>query len=64
MDKPVLLNVINDIKNKYENKKINSKKEFFLKDKINHKNIQSPKKVLRKNISTDNFMKFQWPWIL
>ena len=64
MDKPVLLNVINDIKNKYENKKINSKKEFFLKDKINLKNIQSPKKVLRKNISTDNFMKFQWPWIL
>ena len=46
------------LRNKINEKKINEKKT---NEKINKG--MSPK-TLRKNISNDNFMKFQWAWTL
>ena len=49
------------LRNKINEKKINEKKinEKKINEKINKG--MSPK-TLRKNISNDNFMKFQWGW--
>jgi hypothetical protein len=52
-----------DEKNKEKDsqpKKENSKK---LSEKIKSQYTSSPK-TLRKVISSENFIKFQWPWIL
>tara|TARA_B100001013_G_scaffold318416_1_gene226758 strand:- start:1524 stop:1703 length:180 start_codon:yes stop_codon:yes gene_type:complete len=51
------------LRNKINEKKINEKKinEKKTNEKINKG--MSPK-TLRKNISNDNFMKFQWAWTL
>ena len=57
----------NDVKNKekekekdLQQKNENSKK---LSEKIQSQYVSSPK-TLRKIISTENFIKYQWPWIL
>ena len=35
----------------------------FLKN-IQQKNITNQKKIIQRNKSMENFMKFQWPWII
>jgi len=51
------------LRNKINEKKINEKK--INEKKINEKiNKDMSPKTLRKNISNDNFMKFQWAWTL
>ena len=43
---------------------INDKTFYKFKDCFKLKKNPINKKPIPKNTSTDNFMKFQWPWLL
>ena len=55
------IRISNDINKKLELEKIFNKSNKSTKpDKVKD---PSPK-TIKRNISRDNFMKFQWPWII
>ena len=57
--------VLNDVKGiMSRDKEKNVKEGKYPRNKKYVVDFPSPRKIIRKNISTDNFMKFQWPWIL
>ena len=56
------IRISNDINKKLELEKIFNKSNKFPKSE---KVIKDPSpKTMKRNISRDNFMKFQWPWII
>ena len=57
----ILKNTIHGDSNNDSNNDI--KKKTFKKNDINKAPDPSPK-TMKKNLSTDNFMKFQWSWTL
>lgn len=60
------LTVISDIKKAEVNNDIKKeeKEEKSPKKSIKSEIISSPKKSIKKVVSTDSFMKFQWPWTI
>jgi len=51
-----------DIRNRKNDKNNNDKK--LENDKINNEVTRSKTSEMLRNKSMDNFLKFQWPWIL
>tara|TARA_A100001037_G_scaffold19402_3_gene16533 strand:+ start:2720 stop:2917 length:198 start_codon:yes stop_codon:yes gene_type:complete len=65
MSQVAMERVLNDVKGRMSrDKEKNVKEGKSPRNKEYVVDVPSPRKILRKNISTDNFMKFQWPWIL